>query len=65
MLDTAGNGLGPGPWQLWLQLLRTQLFPSQGVVVISPKAAVYLVCNAFKIPCVPLVQHCLIKLLLT
>ena len=48
---------GQGLWEGLLQILRAQLFPPYGVVVISPKAMRDLVRNFFRYTEFPLVQQ--------
>ena len=56
---------GLGLSERLLQILKTQVFPPYGAVLISSKATIGLVRNVFVIHSVPLVQHCLIRLLMS
>lgn len=54
MLGRADNDLGPGSFvEVLLQILRYQLFPPHGAMIIHPRTTVCLVTS------VPLMQHCL------
>lgn len=57
MLDRAYHGLGPGPWGA--------VASESEKPTLHPKATVCLICNVLEIPCIPLVKHFLISLLLS